>query len=217
MVYSPITILPIYLDGRQQNVLSGGVVTLEDDTSVLKSDSRTVNATERSDRVQRSWQLSWSVSSDVIMNLFEIVRTSRGFLFISPLPVERTSTGQALRNTVTGLAFGDGATTTFQLQRAVSMPYSVGPSGTASSDTYDVNYPLLGTVVGYVGGVSASLANVDPLTGIVTFASAPANGAVMTADYQRAIPAMFTSKSIGRTMLEIDHTEVRSAQIEEII
>lgn len=215
MVYSPIEIVPIYLNGTERTVLSGGVVTLEDDTSALKSDSRTVSTTERSDRVQRSWQLSWSVSSPFIMQLFEIVRNSRGFLFISPLLQERAAIGQKLRNTVTGLTVGDGSTKTFQLQIATSLPYDVG-SGSASSDTYDVNYPLEDTVDAYVDGVAAPLDDVDFLTGVVTFTTAPASGKPVTADFERAFPARFTSTSIGQTMLEVDQTEVRSAQIEEI-
>ncbi|ODM71673.1 DUF2460 domain-containing protein [Bradyrhizobium elkanii] len=215
MVYSPIPIEPIYLDGTEKTVLSGGVVTLEDDTSVLKSDSRTVSPTVRSDRVQRSWQLSWRSSSDFIMNLFEIVRNERGFLFISPLLQERQVTGQKLRNTVTGLTTGDGVTKTFQMQFAVSLPKSIG-DGFVSSDTYDINYPLEDTVVAYVAGVEASLDDVNLLTGEVTYSVAPANGAPVTYDCERAWAVMFTSKSIGRTMLEVDQTEVRSAQIEEI-
>ncbi|SDC06384.1 TIGR02217 family protein [Bradyrhizobium brasilense] len=215
MVYSPITIEPIYLDGTEKTVMSGGVVTLEDDTSVLKSDSRTVSPTVRSDRVQRSWQLSWRSSSDFIMSLFEIVRNERGFLFISPLLQERQATGQKLRNTVTGLTTGDGVTKTFQLQFATSLPKSIG-TGFVSSDAYDVNYPLEDTVVAYVAGVEVPLDDVNLLTGVVTYATAPGAGATVTADFERAWPVMFTSKSIGRTMLEVDQTEVRSAQIEEI-
>jgi uncharacterized protein (TIGR02217 family) len=216
MVASSITILPIYLDGRSKNVLSGGVSTLEDDTAVNKSDSRTVTTNERSDRVQQSWQLSWSVASNFIVQLFRVCRNSKGFLFISPLDEEREAIGQFLRNTVTGLNEGDGSTTTFQLQYAVSLTYDIGV-GSASTDAVDVNYPISGTVVAYKNGVSATLSNVNLTTGVVTFTTAPGNGVVTTADYERAIPVMFTSKSIGRTLIQSDHTEVRSAQIEEIV
>lgn len=210
-----ITILPIYLDGTSKSVLNGGVSTLDDDTVVHKSDSRTVSTTERSDRVAQSWQLSWGTASSFIVKLFKIVRKSKGFLFISPLPSERIFTGQPLKNTVTGLTHGDGSTTTFQLQYQESMSYDIGV-GTASTDAVDVNYPLSGTVVGYKAGVSATC-TYDLLTGIVTFASAPGNGVATTADYERAFAAMFIS-SVSQTMINVvDRTEVRSAQIEEII
>ncbi|WLB14834.1 DUF2460 domain-containing protein (plasmid) [Bradyrhizobium elkanii] len=215
MVDSTITIIPIYLDGREA-LSGGGVSTIEDDTVIHKSDSRTVSTTERSDRVQRSWQLTWNFeASEFIVKLFMICRNSKGFLFISPMDEERIATGQLLRNTVTGLNVGDGSTKTFQLQFAVSLSYDIG-IGSASTDLSDVNYPIDGTVVAYKNGIAASLSGVDLISGIVTFDSAPGNGVVPTADYERAIPVMFTSSSIGRTLIQTDYTEVRSVQIEEI-
>jgi uncharacterized protein (TIGR02217 family) len=121
-----------------------------------------------------------------------------------------------LKNTVTGLTHGDGTTTTFQIQKQISLSYDIG-AGSASTDAEDVNYPLLGTVVGYKNGVAATLSNVDLQTGIVTFATAPGSGVLTTADYERAIPVMFTSKTSSQTMIDVvDRTELRSAQIEEI-
>lgn len=216
MVASNITILPIYLDGTSERIVSGGVSTLEDDTKVLRSeDNRTVSTFEKSDRVYRHWQLSWSVQSDFIAQLFEVCRNSRGFLFISPLDRERVGTGQPLRNTVTGVALGDGSTTTFQLQWGVSLPYSVGV-GTASSDLTDVNYPLSGTVTVYADGVAVPVSSVNLLTGVVTTTTAPASGKVMTASFKRAFPAIITSTSIGQTLNSLQHTDVRSVQIEEV-
>lgn len=215
MVASTITILPIYLDGRVKSILSGGVSSLEDDTSVHKSDSRTVSTIERSDRVLQSWQLSWSTASSFIVDLFRICRNSRGFLFISPLDDERVATAVLMRNTVTGLNVGDGSTTTFQLQLQTSLAYDVG-MGTASSDLIDVNYPLNGTITAYKDGVSDTF-TVDLLTGIVDFSSAPDVGVIPTATFEYAIASMFTSKSISRTLLQADQSEVRSAQIEAIL
>lgn len=216
MVASPITIRPVYLDGRVKTILSGGVSTLEDDTVVHASDSRTVSTTERSDRLLRTWQLSWGKDSEDVVDFFKVFRNSIGFVFISPIDDERVATGMPLKNTVTGLNKGDGSTTTFQLQHQVSLSYSVG-AGTASSDAYDINYPLQGTVVGYKAGVAATLADVNLTTGIVTFSTAPILDAATTADFEFGIPVMFTSKTISRTLLQVDQTEVRSAQIEEII
>lgn len=216
MVASTVTILPIYLDCREKFVLSGGATTFDDDSIVHKSDSRTVSSNERSDRVQQSWQLSWSpTDADFIVDLFQVCRMSKGFLFISPLAVESASTGQLLRNTATGLNLGDGSTTTFQLQHRVSVANSIG-GGYSTSNPVDVNYPLQGTVIGYKNGVAATLSNVNLLTGVVTFATAPGNGVIPTADYERAKAVRFTS-GVSRSLLEATHTEVRSAQIEEIL
>lgn len=208
MVASPITVDAVYLDGTVKNVLANSVGTLEDNTVVVTSDDGLVSTNERWDRVKRAWNLSWSVASSYVENLFKVNRTSRGFLFVSPRDAERVATAQACRNTVTGAATGDGTTTTFQLQ--------ITDETAAHAVTWDVNYPLTGTVVGYKGGVAATLAGVNLTTGVITFGTAPGAGVAVTADFEYALPVMFISKSISTTWLEVDHVEVRSAQIEEI-
>jgi uncharacterized protein (TIGR02217 family) len=61
-----------------------------------------------------------------------------------------------------------------------------------------------------------SVSGVSETTGVVTLSAAPANGAVMTADYERAIPVRFTSDRIARTLFEASRSEVRSVQFKEI-
>lgn len=214
-----ITIENVYLDGREKNILAGGVSSLEDDTIVHNSENRTTSTYEKSSRVRRGWQLSWSVASTFVSNLFHVFRNAKGFLFISPVDEERLATGMPIRNTVTGLNTGDGSTTTFQAQFQISVSKDIG-SGSVSSDIYDVEY-LLGTdrdgsVVAYANGTPVTVSGWSETTGIITLSSAPSNGAVMTADFQYAIPVMFTSKNISRTLLQVDQTELRSAQIEEV-
>lgn len=215
MVASTITIRPVYLDGRDKTILSGGVSTLEDDTVVHESDSRTTSTTERSDRVRKSWQVSWGKDSSSIVEFFKVFRQSIGFLFISPIDDERVCEDMPMRNTSDNTNEGDGSTTTFQLQHQISLDYDIG-MGEASTDAYDVNYPLNGTVTAYADGSPATISSVNYETGVVTLSAAPADNAVMTADFQRAIPVRFTS-NISRALLQSDQTEVRSAQIEEII
>jgi uncharacterized protein (TIGR02217 family) len=225
MVASTITIEPIYLDcspgGRF--ALAGGVSTLEDDTVVHESDSRTVSTNERSERALQMWQITFkdipsqSEDAQFLWDLYRVCRTSKGFLFISPKEEERVATGQPIRNTVTGLNTGNGSATTFQLQFALELDYDIG-SGSAEIDTFDVNHPILGsTVVAYANGTPVTVSGFSATTGIVTLASPPANGAVMTADYERAIPVRFTSSTLSRTLLEADHSEARSVQIKEIL
>jgi uncharacterized protein (TIGR02217 family) len=217
MVASTITIRPVYLDGREQTVLAGGTSMIEDNSVIHRSeDSGTVSTTERSDRVRRSWQLSWHRDSAEIANYFEVFRNSLGFLFISPIDDERVLTGMPLRNTVTGNNTGDGSTTTFQLRHQITLDYDVG-AGSSSSDAYDVNYPLAGTVTAYANGTPVTISSISLTTGVVTLNAAPSGGAVMTADLSRAFPVLFTSRSISRTLLQVDRTELRSVQIEEII
>lgn len=215
MVASTITIENVYLDGREKNILSGGVSSLEDDTIAHESDSRTTITVERSERVRRNWQVSWSVASTFVTKLFQACRNSKGFIFISPIDEERIVTGTPLRNTVTGLVTGDGTTTTFQLQDYVTLSKDIG-GGSITSELYDINYPLADSVVAYADDIEVAVSGFSRTTGIVTLSAAPSNGAVMTADCERGFPVRWTSKSLSRTLLQVDQTEVRSGQFEEI-
>jgi uncharacterized protein (TIGR02217 family) len=225
MVASSITIVPIYLDcspgGRF--ALSGGVSTLEDDTVVHESDNRTVSTNERSERALQIWQITFkdipaeSEDAQFLWELYRVCRLSKGFLFISPKEEERVAEGQPLKNTVTGLNTGNGSATTFQLQYALELDHDIG-SGSSEIDTFDVNYPILGsTVTVYANGSPVTVSGFSATTGIVTLSAAPANGAVMTADYERAIPVRFTSATLSRTLLEASHSEARSVQFKEIL
>lgn len=212
---SSITVENIYLDGREDSILAGGVSSLEDDTVVHHSDSRTTSTNTRSDRIRRSWQVSYSSSSTFVTKLFQICRNSKGFIFISPIDDERIVTAAPLKNTATGLNTGDGTTVLFQLQDQVSLSKDIG-GGSVSSDQYDVNYPLASTLTVYADGSPVTVSGFSLTTGIVTLSSAPSNGAVMTATFQRGFPVLLTSKEINRTLLQVDQTELRSAQFEEI-
>lgn len=210
-----ITIETVYLDGREKNVLAGGVSSIEDDTVVHIADSRTTGTNRRSSRVRRGWQLSWSSASSFVSDLFEICGNATGFIFISPIDEERIVTASPAKNTVTDLTTGDGTTTTFQLQRQVSLSRSIG-SGSISSEAFDINYPLAGTLTVYVDGSPVAVTGFSLSTGIATLTAAPANGLEVTATFQHGWPVMFTSKTISQTLLQVDQKELRSAQIEEI-
>jgi uncharacterized protein (TIGR02217 family) len=214
MVASSITIENIYLDGREKSILAGGVSSLEDDTEVHISENRTTSTNRRSSRVRRGWQLSWSTASTFVSDLFEILGNERGFIFISPITVDRVATGVPLKNTATGLTTGDGSTTTFQARRRVSLSKSFG-GGSITSEAFDINY-LLSTPTVYANGSPVTVSSYDPDSGVITLNAAPANGAAMTADIEHGWPVMFTSKTISQTLLQVDQKELRSAQIEEI-
>jgi uncharacterized protein (TIGR02217 family) len=222
------TIVPIYLDcagvvTERRFAGSGGVSSLEDDTVVHESDSRIVTANERSDRALQSWQITLAdnpgISEDdakFLWDLFRVCRLSKGFLFVPPNEEDRVLIGQPLRNTATEAYTGDGVTTTFQLMFALEINHDIGGSS-SEMDAFEVNYPLGDEFLTvYANGVEVPFAGVSEVTGVVTLSSAPANGAVMTADFERAIPVRFTSDSISRTLLEGVRSEVRSVQFKEI-
>jgi uncharacterized protein (TIGR02217 family) len=141
---------------------------------------------------------------------------------------------------VTGqfIATGDGSTKTFQLQKTYTFPNSdfevtrpvqkpitsliTDFYGNALTDTVNVyvNASLKSHNAGYVsgGGVNYTL---DATTGIISFATAPAMSAVITADFQFHVPVRFeldqyqstkeTSKASGilYTVTGIKLVEVR--------
>jgi uncharacterized protein (TIGR02217 family) len=82
------------------------------------------------------------------------------------------------------LGTGDGSTTTFQLVKR----YSSGPTAV----TRTIRKPVGGTVKVYRDGVQATSGlTVDATTGLVTFSSAPAEGVVVTADFEFDVPVRF--------------------------
>lgn len=78
---------------------------------------------------------------------------------------------------------GDGAQTTFQLRKEYASAGIIVQR--------PITKPVAGTVTIYVDGAVEAGAVVDTTTGIVTLPSAPANGAVITADCEFDVPARF--------------------------
>lgn len=211
MVASSITVDAVYLDGRQKAILVNAVRSLEDGTDVKDgTDNGLVEVNERWDHVKRSWNLSYSTDSSFVENLFEVQRQSHGFLFVSPLEDDGYAEGESVGT-------GDGSTTEFQLtitKSTLHLDLSV-----ARSVTRKIEYPLPNSVVMYVDGIEKAPVTdytYSTTTGVVTFVVAPAAGKPVTADFSYAWPVRFTSKILNTTLLEVDHKECRSVQIEEI-
>jgi uncharacterized protein (TIGR02217 family) len=117
---------------------------------------------------------------------------------------------QACLNTVTGnTTTGDGSTTTFQLQKTYS---DIG-----SSYTRTVKKPVSGTVrVAKAGVEQMSGWSVDTTTGIITFTSAPADGAAITAGFEFDVPVRFNTDSISINLSSFEAGELTSIPIVEI-
>jgi uncharacterized protein (TIGR02217 family) len=87
---------------------------------------------------------------------------------------------------------GNGTATTFQLKKTYT-------SGSVSY-ARDIRKPVSGSVtVGLSGTQAMSGWSVDTTTGIVTFAVAPLNGAVVTAGYTFDVPARFDTDQLSLT------------------
>ena len=99
---------------------------------------------------------------------------------------------------------GDGTATTFQLKKVYG--------STINPYSRDVKKPVLGTVKVGVNGTELTTGwTVDTTTGIVTFGTAPANGAAVTAGFEFDVPVRFDTD-----FLEIDYSHFDAGSIPDI-
>lgn len=88
---------------------------------------------------------------------------------------------------------GNGIQTTFQLVKL----YTSG----AQSWTRTITKPVAGTVVLALNGVTQITGwTVDTATGVITFAAAPATGAVITAGFEFDVPVRFDTDTLDVTL-----------------
>ncbi|MGD9507716.1 MAG: DUF2460 domain-containing protein [Geminicoccaceae bacterium] len=91
------------------------------------------------------------------------------------------------------LGAGDGATTSFQLVKRYASGGEVA--------TRIIAKPVAGTVKLYRDGVQATSGwSVDTTTGVATFATAPAMGVIVTADFEFDVPARFDTDQMDLTI-----------------
>jgi len=109
--------------------------------------------------------------------------------------------------TAQNLGTGNGTTTAFQLIKR----YLSG------SDTYirTITKPVSGTVKIYKDGIlQGSGWTVNTTTGVVTFTVAPANGVVVTADFEFDVPVRF---NVDHLPTQFDLFEIGSAPVIELV
>jgi uncharacterized protein (TIGR02217 family) len=105
---------------------------------------------------------------------------------------------------------GDGATTAFQLVKT----YLSGPA----SWTRPIRKPVEGTVRVAVAGVElTSGITIDTTSGLVTFDSAPASGAAITAGYEFDTPVRFDTDSLSINLASFAAGEIPSITIVEVL
>jgi uncharacterized protein (TIGR02217 family) len=104
---------------------------------------------------------------------------------------------------------GDGAATIFQLTKT----YASGPS----SWTRTIRKPVDGTVQVAVGGVPlASGVSTDAATGLVTFVTAPAPGAAVTAGFEFDVPVRFDTDALSINLSDFAAGDIPSIPLVEI-
>ena len=108
------------------------------------------------------------------------------------------------------LGLGDGTTAAFQLAKAY-------PSGPASWSRA-IMKPVAGSVHVALNGVEATSGwSVDTTTGLVSFASAPASGAVLTAGFEFDVPVRFDSDQLSINLATFNAGEIPSIPLVEIL
>jgi uncharacterized protein (TIGR02217 family) len=97
------------------------------------------------------------------------------------------------QGTAQPLGTGDGNRTDFPLVKT----YSSG----GESEIRLIRKPVAGTVRVYVNGALVQVGvSVDSATGIVHFTAAPANGTVITADYEFDVPVRFDTDMLSASL-----------------
>jgi uncharacterized protein (TIGR02217 family) len=124
---------------------------------------------------------------------------------------DRKSCAPAATPTATDqvIGTGDGTTTTFQLTKT----YASG----AASWTRAIVKPVAGSVRVAVGGVETSDFTLDTTTGLVTFTSAPADGAAITAGFLFDAPVRFDSDALSVNLATFAAGEIPSIPLVEVL
>ncbi|HEY0267016.1 MAG TPA: DUF2460 domain-containing protein [Rhizomicrobium sp.] len=104
---------------------------------------------------------------------------------------------------------GDGHATVFQLAKT----YASG----AGSWTRTIAKPVDGSVRVAVGGIETTGFVCDAATGLVTFTSAPANGAAVTAGFAFDTPVRFDTDSLSVNLANFTAGEMASIPLVEIL
>lgn len=106
------------------------------------------------------------------------------------------------------LGTGDGTTTAFQLSKTYG----------ASFDPYvrPITKPVAGTVSVTIDGAPATAFTVDAATGIVTFDTAPADGATLAAEFEFDVPVRFDVDRLDIELTTFDAADAPAIPLIEV-
>lgn len=113
------------------------------------------------------------------------------------------------KTTAQTIATGNGSTTVFPLIKT----YVSG----STSETRTIAKPVAGTINIYLDGVlQTSGVTVSTLTGLVTFTAAPANGKIITADFEFDVPVRFDTDRLSASLDSYGISSVHDIPLVEI-
>ena len=107
------------------------------------------------------------------------------------------------------LGIGDGVTVAFQLSKIYG----------ASFDPYvrPITKPVADTVQVTVDGVATTAFTVSETTGVVTFAAAPADGAVLLAEFEFDVPVRFDTDRLDIELSSFDAADAPAIPLIEVL
>lgn len=132
-----------------------------------------------------------------------------GFRFKDFSDWKSCAPGAALSPTDQGIGTGDGAATIFALTKT----YVSGPASWART----IAKPVDGSVRVAIDGVESQAFTCDAATGLVTFATPPANGAAITAGFEFDCAVRFDSDSLAINLANFAAGEIPSIPLVEIL
>lgn len=162
---------------------------------------------------RRRWEVGGAaVKADVAHELVAFFEARRGrmhgFRFRDPVDWKSCAPSQAVAATDQGLGAGDGVTTAFQLVKRYA-------SGGAFQDR-KITKPVEDTCAVAIDGIETAAFDVDWTTGVVTFDSAPAEGAMLTAGFEFDTPVRFDSDRLDLMLAGHDAVRVVRAALVEV-
>ena len=141
-----------------------------------------------------------------LLHFFESRRGPlHGFRFRDPLDYQ---SAEPVTSAEQPLGFGDGIRMTFQLVKTYG----------DDSHAYirPITKPVDGTVVVAVNGVNTDVI-CDPSTGQVSFETAPAIGALITAGFEFDVPVRFASDALDIVLDDFVATQIQDVPLIEIL
>jgi uncharacterized protein (TIGR02217 family) len=131
-----------------------------------------------------------------------------GFRFKDFADFKSAAPGAAVTPLDQSLGSGDGTAKSFALKKT----YVSGPSNWSRA----IAKPVAATVRIAVNGIETAAFTLDPATGTVTFATAPANGAVLTAGFEFDVPVRFDTDHLAINLAGFRAGEIPSIPLIEI-
>ncbi len=164
-------------------------------------EQRNVNWSEARARYNVAHAIKNQAQLDVVVSFFR-ARKGRAHGFRFRDNADYTATSQAI-------ATGNGTATQFQLIKR----YLSG----STTEIRTIKKPVSGTVKIYLNGtLQTSGVTIDTTTGIVTFTAAPANGVIVTADYEFDVPVRFDTDYLPVQLYSKDAFAVQNISVVEL-